>query len=66
MCGDHPNGRSTYGHSLVIDPWGKVIAELEDRPGVLVAEIDTDACARVRSMLPSLQHDREFSVQRCE
>ena len=64
MCGDHANGRSTYGHSSVIDPWGRVTAELDDRPGVLVAEIDLDESARIRSMLPSLEHDREFKVER--
>lgn len=60
MCGDHANGRSTYGHSLVIDPWGKIVAELEDRPGVLVADMDLAQVAKVRGMLPSLQHDRDF------
>jgi predicted amidohydrolase len=64
MCGDHPNGRSTYGHSLVVDPWGRVVAELEDEPGVLLAEIDLDQVARVRSMLPSLTHDRSFALDR--
>jgi predicted amidohydrolase len=65
MCGDHANGRSTYGHSLVIDPWGSVVAELGDRPGVLIAEIDTGEAARIRTMLPALEHDREFEVDRC-
>lgn len=62
MCGDHANGRSTYGHSLVIDPWGGIVAELEDQPGVLVADIDLQRVAKVRSMLPALQHDRDFTV----
>ena len=64
MCGDHANGRSTYGHSLVIDPWGRVKAELGDQPGVLVADIDPDEAAKIRSMLPSLEHDREFKLER--
>ena len=64
MCGDHANGRSTYGHSIVIDPWGRVTAELDAQPGVLVADIDTDEAARVRAMLPSLEHDREFKLER--
>jgi len=64
MCGDHANGRSTYGHSIVIDPWGRVIAELDDQPGVLRADIDTAEAARIRSMLPSLEHDREFRLER--
>ena len=64
MCGDHANGRSTYGHSMVIDPWGRVKAELGDQPGVLVADIDPDEAAKIRSMLPSLEHDREFKLER--
>jgi predicted amidohydrolase len=66
MCGEHPNGRSTYGHSLVVDPWGRVVAELGDEPGVLVTEIDLGQAAKVRAMLPSLAHDRAFTLTRCE
>jgi predicted amidohydrolase len=64
MCGDHPNGRSTYGHSLIVDPWGVVVAELEAEPGVLLAEVDTEQAAKVRAMLPSLSHDRAFELER--
>jgi predicted amidohydrolase len=66
MCGDHPNGRSTYGHSLIVDPWGRIVAELEDEPGVLVAELDLRQVAKVRTMLPSLDHDRAFGLERIE
>lgn len=62
MCGDHPGNRMTYGHSLIIDPWGKILAELGSEPGVIVADIDPAEVARVRGMLPSLEHDREFST----
>jgi predicted amidohydrolase len=61
MCGDHPGNRMSYGHSLIIDPWGRVVAELGDEPGIAIADIDVDEVLRVRGMLPSLQHDREFS-----
>ena len=61
MCGEHPGNRRTYGHSLIIDPWGRIVAELGDEPGVLVAEVDTNEVARVRAMLPSLTHDRAFA-----
>jgi predicted amidohydrolase len=61
MCGDHPGNRMTYGHSLIIDPWGKIIAELGDEPGIAFAEINADEVLRVRGMLPSLEHDRLFS-----
>ena len=63
MCGEHPNGRSTYGHSLIVDPWGRIVAELEDQPGILVAELDLDQVAKVRAMLPSLAHDRTFRLE---
>lgn len=61
MCGDHPGNRMTYGHSLIIDPWGRIVAELGDAPGVIVAEIDPAEVARVRGMLPALEHDRAFA-----
>jgi len=59
--GTHPNGRATYGHSLIVDPWGRVVAELDhDRPGVLVAEIDPAAVAEARSRVPALANARDF------
>ncbi|MBE7479445.1 MAG: carbon-nitrogen hydrolase family protein [Polyangiaceae bacterium] len=54
--GTHPKGRTTYGHSLLADPWGTVIAEASDGPGVVVAELDPAVLARVRANLPSLTH----------
>jgi predicted amidohydrolase len=62
MCGDHPGNRMTYGHSLIIDPWGKIISELGTEPGVAIAEINVDEVLRVRGMLPSLEHDRDFGA----
>ena len=62
MCGEHPGNRTTYGHSLMIDPWGKILAELGGEPGVAIADINTDEVVRVRAMLPSLEHDRAFSL----
>lgn len=61
MCGDHPGNRMTYGHSLIIDPWGRIIAELGTEPGIIIADINVDEVLRVRGMLPSLEHDRSFS-----
>ena len=61
--GLHEDGRTTYGHSMVISPWGEVIARLDhDRPAVLEASIDFSEVSRARQALPSLQHDREFRV----
>ena len=61
MCGNHPGNRTASGHSLIIDPWGKIVAELGDEPGIIIAEIKPEEVARVRAMLPSLEHDRHYS-----
>jgi predicted amidohydrolase len=60
--GDHENGRSTFGHSLVVDPWGKIIAEGGVEPGVVFADIDPAQVSAARSRIPSLQHGRRFEV----
>jgi len=54
--GHHANGRDTWGHSMIIDPWGKVLAVLARGPGVVTAEIDHAEIARVRLSLPALTH----------
>ena len=61
MCGDHPGKRMTYGHSLVIDPWGEVLADGGESSGVVLADLDLSRVEPVRSMLPSLGHDRPFA-----
>jgi deaminated glutathione amidase len=61
--GLHEDGRETYGHSLIVDPWGKIIAEADhDNPGVIVAEIDTSLSAQARAKIPNLKNAREFSL----
>lgn len=60
--GRHENGRETYGHSLVVDPWGRIVAEGGDAPGVVLAEIDVAEIAAARSRIPSLQHGRRFEA----
>jgi predicted amidohydrolase len=59
--GHHDNGRDTYGHSMIVDPWGKILAEAGTEPGVIVAEIDPEASTETRQRLPSLANDRVFS-----
>jgi predicted amidohydrolase len=56
--GAHPHGRTTFGHAMVVDPWGTVVAECPDGEGVAIAELDRDRLAAVRSSLPSLKHQR--------
>jgi predicted amidohydrolase len=56
--GRHENGRRTWGHSMVIDPWGTVLAVQDEGDGVALAELDPAQLARVRTQLPALQHRR--------
>ena len=59
--GFHEDGRGTYGHSLVVGPWGEVIAHLDhDEPGVLLAELDLSAVAKARQAIPALINARAF------
>ena len=60
--GKHENGRETYGHSLVVDPWGRIIAEGGTEPGIVMAEIDLAEVAKARARIPSLQHGRRFEI----
>jgi predicted amidohydrolase len=62
QAGRHEDGRETFGHSIIVDPWGRVLAETADQPGVIVAEIDPALVADARARIPTLQHTREFSV----
>jgi len=60
--GKHENGRETFGHSLVVDPWGKVTAEGGTEPGVIFADIDPAQVAAARARIPSLHHGRRFEL----
>jgi predicted amidohydrolase len=58
--GTHANGRKTYGHSLIVSPWGEVLAEAGEDPGVIFADIDPSLSKQAREKVPNLQHDRVF------
>jgi deaminated glutathione amidase len=60
--GKHENGRETFGHSLVVDPWGRILAEGGTEPGVVLAEIDPAEVVAARAKIPSLQHGRRFEL----
>ena len=61
--GVHENKRATYGHSLIIDPWGEIVAEAKGvEPGIILAKIDPAKVATARSSVPSLQHGRRFGI----
>jgi len=58
QCGTHPGGRKTWGHSMIIDPWGEVIAAAGDDEGIIAAELSEMELAKVRQALPTLTHRR--------
>ena len=58
QVGLHAKGRETYGHSMVVDPWGVVVSELARGPGVVIADVDPGRMAQLRSQLPSIEHRR--------
>ena len=63
--GPHADGRDTYGHSLIVDPWGKVLADAGgSEPGVILAEVDLSRVTDARARIPTLQHARPFTVER--
>ncbi|MDB5427468.1 MAG: amidohydrolase [Phenylobacterium sp.] len=63
--GRHEDGRGTYGHSIVVAPWGEVLAQLDhDEPGVLIADLDLTAAARARAAIPVLANARAFAAPR--
>jgi len=59
--GEHAGGRRSYGHSLIVDPWGEIMADGGEAPGIITAQIDPVRIAKARGMVPSLQHDRGFT-----
>ena len=63
QCGTHPGGRQTFGHALIVDPWGAVLAECGEAPGIVHADIDLAAVATARARIPALGHDRAFATR---
>ncbi|MGH1353306.1 MAG: carbon-nitrogen hydrolase family protein [Methyloligellaceae bacterium] len=62
--GFHETGRATYGHSVIISPWGEILAEAGSSPGWISADIDLKQVKTIRQKLPSLQHDRDFELEK--
>jgi deaminated glutathione amidase len=60
--GRHENGRDTFGHSLAVDPWGRIVAEGGTEPGVVFADVDPAEVSASRAKIPSLQHGRRFEI----
>jgi predicted amidohydrolase len=62
--GTHEDGRETFGHSIIVDPWGRVLAEADDQPGPVLATIDLALVADARGRIPTMKHTREIAVAR--
>src|SRR2546430_9067602 len=62
QAGRHENGRETFGHSLIVNPWGEILAEGGSEPGVIVAHVDPAQVAAARAKIPSLEHGRRFEI----
>ncbi len=62
QCGVHAGGRETYGHSLIVDPWGQVLADGGEAEGIVTAEIDRAKVGQARARIPALDHDRPFGA----
>jgi predicted amidohydrolase len=60
--GRHESGRETYGHSLVVDPWGGIMTEAEDEPGVILADLEVARASEARARIPTLQHQRPITI----
>lgn len=60
QCGDHGNNRKTYGHAMIVDPWGKILAEAGTNPQIIYADLDMDEVTRARAAIGALNHDRFF------
>jgi len=62
QCGEHANNRQTYGHALIVSPWGEILADALEQPGWVMADIDPRKVEDARKKVPSLEHDRLFAV----
>ena len=58
QCGEHPDGRATYGHSMIVDPWGRILAEAGDGEGYIAADIDPEQPGKLRGEFPALANRR--------
>jgi predicted amidohydrolase len=61
QCGEHAEGRKTYGHSLIVAPWGEVLADGGEEVGIIYADVDPAKVTKARNMVPALRHDRPFT-----
>ena len=62
QVGDHQGNRQTYGHALIVSPWGEILADAMEQPGWIIAEIDDKQVLDARAKIPCLDHDRPFAM----
>ena len=62
QCGKHVAGRLSYGHSVIVAPWGEVLSDAGTEAGVSLAKIDTAAVGKARGHIPALEHDRDYKI----
>ncbi len=62
QAGEHEGGRKTWGHSMIIDPWGKILAEKQSDIGIIMANLDLNEVQKARESIPALTHDRDYSL----
>ena len=63
QVGEHEAGRMTYGHSMILSPWGEVLAEKESGTGIITADLDLEDIEKARTHIPALAHDREYTLK---
>lgn len=63
QCGHHVDKRASYGHSLIVDPWGEILADGGPEPGIIMAEIDLTKVENARRRIPALKHDRQIVIE---
>ncbi|MFK7839032.1 MAG: carbon-nitrogen hydrolase family protein [Bdellovibrionales bacterium] len=62
QIGEHYEGRETYGHSMIISPWGEILANAQDSQGIIIADLDMEAVEKSRKSIPALAHDRTYTL----
>lgn len=63
QCGHHVDKRNSWGHSLIVDPWGEILADGGAEAGIIYADIDLSKVDKARKMIPALKHDRAFTLE---
>ncbi|MFN3700280.1 MAG: carbon-nitrogen hydrolase family protein [Alphaproteobacteria bacterium] len=63
QCGDHQGARKTYGHSMIVSPWGEILAQMNEGTGYALATLDLEAVTKARQAIPALMHDRAYIIE---